>query len=129
MAVVLCLVALLVSMYEPTEVAPLPDMWALSFQQDGGAHNEPIQLPPRPLELASYHDELHTIALYMPHAQPLQQTPPKPETRNNQQGRNALVALAMGMAIFSSSLALGIAYGIRRRIDIIAGPPPDDEDD
>jgi hypothetical protein len=42
--------------------------------------------------------------------------------------RNALLALALGLAIFSSSLALGIAFGIRRRIDQIAGPPEDEDD-
>ncbi|MDZ4720408.1 MAG: hypothetical protein SH847_18295 [Roseiflexaceae bacterium] len=58
----------------------------------------------------------------------IQQTPP-PERRPDQQTRDALLALAMGLAIFSSSLALGIAYGIRRRIDQIAGPPDHDDDD
>ena len=32
-------------------------------------------------------------------------------------------------AIAASSLALGIAFGLRRRIDRIAGPDPDKEDD
>jgi hypothetical protein len=57
----------------------------------------------------------------------VQEAPP-PKRRADQQTRDVLFALAMGLAIFSSSLALGIAYGIRRRIDQIAGPP-DDEDD
>jgi hypothetical protein len=57
-----------------------------------------------------------------------QQAPP-PERRPDQQTRDALLALAMGLAIFSSSLALGIAYGIRRRIDQIAGPPDNDDND
>ena len=56
------------------------------------------------------------------------QQPFAPQTLVDEQTRNALVALAMGLSIFSSSLALGIAFGIRRRIDQIAGPP-DDEDD
>jgi hypothetical protein len=46
----------------------------------------------------------------------------------DEQTRNALVALAMGLAIFCSSLAFGIAYGIRRKIDQIAGPPEEEED-
>ncbi|MBK9711128.1 MAG: hypothetical protein IPO81_07275 [Kouleothrix sp.] len=33
------------------------------------------------------------------------------------------------LAIVASSLALGIAFGVRRRMDQIAGPPPDDEED
>jgi hypothetical protein len=57
----------------------------------------------------------------------VQEAPP-PKRRADQQTRDVLFALAMGLAIFLSSLALGIAYGIRRRIDQIAGPP-DDEDD
>jgi hypothetical protein len=56
-----------------------------------------------------------------------QESPP-PKRRADQQTRDVLFALAMGLAIFSSSLALGIAYGIRRRIDQIAGPPDDDDD-
>src|SRR5690242_14301615 len=32
-------------------------------------------------------------------------------------------------AIAASSLALGIAFGLRRRIDRIAGPDPDKDDD
>jgi hypothetical protein len=32
-------------------------------------------------------------------------------------------------AIVASSVALGIAFGIRRRIDRIAGPDPDKADD
>ena len=51
-----------------------------------------------------------------------------PQALVDEQTRNALVALAMGLAIFSSSLALGIAFGIRRRIDQIAGPPEDEDD-
>jgi hypothetical protein len=46
-----------------------------------------------------------------------------------EQTRNALVALAMGLAIFCSSLAFGVAYGIRRKIDQIAGPPEEEDDD
>jgi hypothetical protein len=56
------------------------------------------------------------------------QEAPPPKRRADQQTRDVLFALAMGLAIFSSSLALGIAYGIRRRIDQIAGPPDDDDD-
>jgi hypothetical protein len=46
----------------------------------------------------------------------------------DEESRNALLALAMGLSIFCSSLAFGIAYGIRRRIDQIAGPPEDEDD-
>ncbi len=53
---------------------------------------------------------------------------PAPQALVDEQTRNALLALAMGLAIFSSSLALGIAFGIRRRIDQIAGPPEDEDD-
>ena len=37
--------------------------------------------------------------------------------------------LGLACAFVASTLALGIAFGIRRRIDKIAGPPPDEEDD
>jgi hypothetical protein len=56
------------------------------------------------------------------------QEPPPPQPAGEQR-RNALVALAAGIAIFCSSAALGIAFGIRRRIDSIAGPPDDEDDD
>jgi hypothetical protein len=56
-----------------------------------------------------------------------QEAPPAEQT-TDEQTRNALLALAMGFAIFSSSLAFGIAFGIRRRIDQIAGPIPDEDD-
>jgi hypothetical protein len=59
-------------------------------------------------------------------AAPAQEAPtPQPDAERRQ---NGLVALALVVAIFSSSLALGIAFGIRRRIDMLAGPP-DDEDE
>lgn len=56
------------------------------------------------------------------------QEEPQQEQSVDEQTRNALLALAMGFAIFSSSLAFGIAFGIRRRIDQIAGPIPDEDD-
>jgi hypothetical protein len=37
--------------------------------------------------------------------------------------------LGLICAIAASSLALGIAFGLRRRIDRIAGPDPEKEDD
>jgi|HigsolmetaAR201D_1030396.scaffolds.fasta_scaffold04306_3 hypothetical protein len=43
--------------------------------------------------------------------------------------RMALPILGIAAVVFCSSLALGIAYNIRRRIDILAGPDPEDEDD
>jgi hypothetical protein len=54
---------------------------------------------------------------------------PTPAPPADEGRRNGLVALALVLGIASSSLALGIAFGIRRRIDMLAGPPPDDEDD
>lgn len=56
------------------------------------------------------------------------QEAPAVEQTTDDQTRNALLALAMGFAIFSSSLAFGIAFGIRRRIDQIAGPIPDEDE-
>jgi hypothetical protein len=54
----------------------------------------------------------------------LAQQSPAPAT---DQTRNALLALAIGGAAVLSSLAFGIAMGIRRQIDQIA--PPEDEDE
>jgi hypothetical protein len=58
---------------------------------------------------------------------PISQEPPPPQNSADQT-HSALVALALGVAILCSSAALGIAYGIRRRIDMLAGPPDDDDD-
>jgi hypothetical protein len=54
----------------------------------------------------------------------LAQQPPAPAT---DQTRNALLALAIGGAAVLSSLAFGIAMGIRRQIEQIA--PPEDEEE
>ncbi|HEX5692641.1 MAG TPA: DUF2330 domain-containing protein, partial [Roseiflexaceae bacterium] len=43
--------------------------------------------------------------------------------------RMALPIGGLVVALFCSALALGIAFGLRRRIDQIAGPPPDEDDD
>jgi hypothetical protein len=43
--------------------------------------------------------------------------------------RMALPLGGLVVALFCSALAIGIAFGIRRRIDRIAGPPPDEEED
>lgn len=55
-------------------------------------------------------------------------TPVPEQAGSNTRNRNLLVGIAMGVALFSSSLALGIAVGIRRRIDRIAGPLPDEDE-
>jgi hypothetical protein len=43
--------------------------------------------------------------------------------------RMALPIAGLVLVLFCSSLALGIAFSLRRRIDQIAGPPPDEEED
>jgi hypothetical protein len=53
-------------------------------------------------------------------------------TADGQDGETRLSAgpvIGLICAIAASSLALGIAFGLRRRIDRIAGPDPDQEDD
>jgi hypothetical protein len=37
--------------------------------------------------------------------------------------------LGLGLAIMSSMIALGLAFGIRRQIDRVAPPPPDEDED
>jgi hypothetical protein len=41
----------------------------------------------------------------------------------------ALPIAGLVLVILSSSVALGIAFNLRRRIDQIAGPDPEKEDD
>jgi hypothetical protein len=55
--------------------------------------------------------------------------PPGDQKRVDNATRNAVLGLAMGLSLFFSSLAFGIAYGIRRRIDQIAGPPPEEDEE
>lgn len=53
-------------------------------------------------------------------------------TAGGQDGEQRLSAgpvIGLICAIAASSLALGLAFGLRRRIDRIAGPDPDKEDD
>jgi hypothetical protein len=53
-------------------------------------------------------------------------------TASDQDGEARLSAgpvIGLICAIAASSLALGIAFGLRRRIDRIAGPDPNQEDD
>jgi hypothetical protein len=55
------------------------------------------------------------------------QEPPPPDPAEEQR-RNGRVALALVVAIVCSSVALGVAFGIRRRIDMVAGPPDEDDE-
>ncbi len=41
----------------------------------------------------------------------------------------AVPIIGLMLVIVTSSIALGIAFGIRRRIDAIAGPDPEQDDD
>ncbi|HEU5101571.1 MAG TPA: hypothetical protein VFU22_21260 [Roseiflexaceae bacterium] len=52
-------------------------------------------------------------------------------TSQNDQPRRLSPGAVLGLicAVTASSLALGLAFGLRRRIDRIAGPNPDKEDD
>jgi hypothetical protein len=49
--------------------------------------------------------------------------------QDGEQRLSAGPVIGLICAIAASSLALGIAFGLRRRIDRIAGPDPDKEDD
>lgn len=52
-----------------------------------------------------------------------------PTDTDQQQRLSAGPIIGLICAIVASSVALGIAFGIRRRIDRIAGPDSDKEDD
>ena len=68
---------------------------------------------------------MHSIAYRLSPISVLQQ-PPDPDAI--EQGRNMRVAIFLIISIVTSSLSLGIAFGIRRRIDQIGGPIEDEDD-
>ena len=55
------------------------------------------------------------------------QATPTPSGAGRQLSAGPVVGLIC--AFVASTLALGVAVGVRRRIDKVAGPPPDEEDD
>jgi hypothetical protein len=68
--------------------------------------------------------------LPIPAARPEQATP-TPTPGAAQPPRRSLAGPIFGVALvfIASMLALGFAMGLAKRINAIAGPPPDDEDD
>lgn len=60
-------------------------------------------------------------------------TPAVPQATPGPSGAPARLSagpiLGLVCAFVASTIALGVAVGLRRRIDRIAGPPPDEEDD
>ena len=60
-------------------------------------------------------------------------TPADPQATPGPSGAPARLSagpiLGLVCAFVASTIALGVAVGLRRRIDRIAGPPPDEEDD
>lgn len=63
--------------------------------------------------------------LLIPISHPPAQQPPDPEV---ERGRNLRVAIFLIISIVTSSLSLGIAFGIRKRIDQIGGLDQDEDD-
>lgn len=93
----------------------------------GGIHGVMAFIAPDPRSLTPDPRSL------MPNSRPptpdprplMAQSPPDPQAV--EQGKNMRVALFLIIAIITSSLSLGIAFGIRRRIDQIGGLDEEDK--
>lgn len=89
-------------------------------------------LPDSALDLSGANHALHHAAFIMHSigywllAIGFIQQPPDPDAI--EQGRNMRVAIFLIISIVTSSLSLGIAFGIRKRIDQIGGPVEDEDD-
>ncbi len=96
------------------------------------AHSEALYKQPAFLDSQrqSQFLEIRMVSLRIPISDPrllsIQQEPPDPQAI--EQGKHIRVALFLIIAIVTSSLSLGIAFGIRKRIDQIGGPIDDEED-